>query len=114
MGLFLTDIKGWFYLSGTASNIAGLVAMLFALRNVFPNFEDRQALFLALSDLLVYLQAVLFLREKSPRIYGMIALLSFLQVSVAAVISLSVWFGLLMVLYLFAAVYTLSLFLLYR
>ncbi len=114
VGFFLTDVKGWFYLSSGAANVAGLLATLFALRNILPDFDDRQALFLSLSDLLVYLQIVLFLREKSPRIYGMISLLSFLQVSVAAVISLSSWFGLLMVLYLFFSIYTLSLFLLYR
>ncbi len=113
-GFVLTDLKGWFYLSSSAANLAGVLATIYALRNLFPNFDDRQALFLSLSDLLVYLQAVLFLREKVPRIYGMISLLSFLQVAVAAVISVSAWFGVLMVVYLFIAVYTLSLFLLYR
>ena len=114
LGFVLTDLKGWFQLGSGAAGLAGLAVTALALRDVYRNLDDKQALFLALSNLLVYLQAVLFARQKSPRIYGMIALLSFLQVAVSAVISLSPLFGGLMVLYMFIAVYALALFLIYR
>ncbi len=114
VGFVLTDLKGWFQLGSGAAGLVGLTVTALALRDVYRNIDDKQALFLALSNLLVYLQAVLFVRQKAPRVYGMIALLSFLQVAVSAVISLSPLFGGLMVLYMFIAVYALSLFLIYR
>jgi hypothetical protein len=107
--LYLTDIKGWLRLNNAMSNVAGaatVVICLFELRRIGP---DSQAL--ALANLLFYLQCVLLFRPKLPRVYWMIALLSLLQVAVAAALNDGMLFGLLLVIYFFVGLATLTLFL---
>lgn len=110
--VYFTDIKGWIRLNTSVANLAGLAAVVASLWDYKHVTQDRQLL--ALANLLIYLQCVLLYRPKSPRIYWMLALLSLLQVAVATVLNLSVWFGVLLVLYLFLSLTTLALFLIHR
>ena len=55
---------------------------------------------LALADLLVYLQVILLFQEKDQRVYWWLAVMSLLQVVVAARFSQAVWFGVLLVVYM--------------
>jgi hypothetical protein len=110
--IYFTDIKGWIRLNTSVANLAGLAAVVASLWDYMNVTQERQLL--ALANLLIYLQCVLLYRPKSPRIYWMLALLTLLQVAVATVLNLSVWFGALLVVYLFLALTTLALFLIYR
>ncbi len=110
--LYFTDIRGWIKLPTSWTNLAGVAATVYSLWGIPLNRRD--VLFLSLARLLVYLQFILLYREKTARIYWMIAMLSLLQMAVASVLSISFYFGLLLILFLFAALTALSLFLLYR
>ncbi|MGE0607263.1 MAG: DUF3488 and DUF4129 domain-containing transglutaminase family protein [Pirellulales bacterium] len=110
--VYLTDIRGWLRLNNRQANLAGLatVAVCFwELRQV-----DVEVQVLALANLLFYLQCVNLFRQKEPRIYWMLALLSVLEVAVAAVLNDNLMFAGLLVTYFLVGIATLALFLLMR
>ena len=76
--------------------------------------SGRDSQLLAATNLLVYLQFILLFQHKSERRYWMLALLSLMQVSVAAALGLELSFGLLMLAYLVVALTTLVLFCAHR
>lgn len=111
--VYFVDVRRWIYLNTSMANLAGLAALVASLwdyRQV-PREENQ---LLALANLLIYLQCVLLYRQKTPRIYWMLALLSLLQVAVATVLNLSIWFGVLLLVYLLLALATLTIFLIFR
>lgn len=107
--VILTDIKRWFVLNTPAANVAGMIAVVVSMWD-FLNLT-RDAKLLALADLLVYLQCVLLYRQKNQRVYWMLALLSLLQVAVAAVLNLTVVFPIVLMIYMFVGLTTLAMFL---
>lgn len=98
--VWLTDITGWFRLNRMVTAAAALIAS-FALVWQLAKFHGVDIY--SIANFLVYLQIILLFQEKEVRTYGQLALLSLLQVVVAAVFNQGVLFGFLLVAYLFVA-----------
>ena len=109
---WLTDVTGWVRLNRLASNLGALAALGGSLLGV-RHFGGFTQVFV-IANLLVYLQIVLLLQRKELRIYGLLFLLSLLQVIVSAAFEQEVWFGLLLFGYLFVGLSALTLLYLYR
>jgi transglutaminase-like putative cysteine protease len=89
-----------------------MMAVGFSLTDFFGNDAEYQLL--AVANLLVYLQIVLLFQEKNERIYWQLMILSLLQVVVSAALNLGFQFGVLVVLYMFAAFSAMGLFFFHR
>jgi len=112
VGVHFVDRKRVFHLNRHLANLAALVAVGVSLFDF--SSTDRNLQLLAIANLLVYLQIIVLLQEKNTRIYWQLAMLSLLEVVVAAALNYSVIFGILLVIYLFVGLRTLSLFFVYR
>jgi len=109
---YFSDRRGAVQLGTWASNFASLGALAVAgLRYYTLTSDDRV---LAVADLMGYLQFILQFRPKTVRNLWLLIVVSFLQVSVAAALHTGVVFALLLVVYLFSAVFFLALFYLHR
>ena len=108
----LTDITGYFRLSRTAANLIALAVVLWVLKDVRQWTGIGQVLLI--SKMLVYLQLILLFQQKDHRAYWQLAMISLLQVVVAAAFHQGVVFGVLLVIYFLLAVWTMILFFLYR
>lgn len=110
--VWLTDVTGWFRLNRAVTNVAAVVAFCVFLWQL----SELRGLvrILAIGNLLVYLQIILLFQEKEPRTYGQLALLSLLEVVVAAAFRQKAMFGLLLVVYLFVGLSALVLLFLVR
>ncbi len=107
--IYFTDILGWFRLHRVIANLAALAALFISMRefDVFGGNSSSQLR--AIANLLVYLQFVLLYQEKNQRIYWQLAVLSLLQVVVAAALDLRLGLGLLLVVYMVTALSAMSL-----
>ena len=110
--LWLTDVTGWFRLNRTASNILAVGVVVLSFRELYPFTGGIQIADAAKQ--LVYLQVILLFQRKEFRTYWQLAVLSLLQVIVAAAFNQGFSFGLLLVVYLFVGVSALVLFFLHR
>jgi Flp pilus assembly protein TadB len=110
--VYLTDIKGWVRLNTLGSNIAGGIALVVAVLEFDRIDPDSQLL--ATANLLVYLHSVLLMRRKDTRQYWLLLLLSMLEVAVSSALNLKIFYGVMLVAYLFLGLATLTLFFLYR
>ena len=110
--VIFTDMLAWFRINRTLANLAAIMAVGFSLTDFFGNDAEYQLL--AVANLLVYLQIVLLFQEKNERIYWQLMILSLLQVVVSAALNLGFQFGVLIVLYMFAAFSALGLFFFHR
>ncbi len=100
-----TDILGWFRLNRFVANLAALAALFFSLNDFLQ--PDMRAQLMAIANLLIYLQIVLFYQRKSPRLYWQLTVLSLLQVVVSAALNVGFEFGLVLILYAAVAFSTL-------
>ncbi len=107
-----TDMLRWLCLNRGIANLAALLA-LFSCLSDFLNAGVRGQL-LAVANLLVYLQVILFYQRKSDRLYWQLIMLSLLQVVVSAALNVPVEFGLLLMVYAALAISTLTFFFLHR
>ncbi len=110
--VYFADIKRWVVLNALWSNVVGVAALVLTL--LHWQTLEQEMLFIALANFLTYLQCILHYRAKVQHVYGMLMLLSFLQMAVAAVLASTFTFGLLLVAYLWFAVRTVSLFSIFR
>jgi hypothetical protein len=111
--IYFTDALGWFRLHRVVANLAALGALFISMRE-FDVFGGNSASQLrAIANLLVYLQFVLLYQEKNQRVYWQLAVLSLLQVVVAAALDLPVGLGLLLLVYMFTALSAMSLLFVY-
>ena len=110
--LYLTDVKGWLQLNTTVTNLAGLAALGATWHDW--DYLAGESQLLSMANLLIYLQFVLLYRKKDQRIYWLLILLSLLQVAVASALSMSIFFGLVLLIYLFMGLMTLAIFSVYR
>lgn len=110
--LWVTDTVGWLRLNRMLTNVAAVIAVALSLGEL-SQFRGGGDI-LAIARLLAYLQVILLFQEKEFRTYWQLAVLSLLQVIVAAAFNQGASFGLLLAVYLFVAVVTLGLFFLYR
>ncbi len=104
--VIFTDILGWFYLNRLIANLAALCALFFSLNDFLQPAMRTQLL--AIANLLIYLQIVLFYQQKTPRLYWQLAVLSLLQVVVSAALNVGFEFGLVLILYAVVAFSTLA------
>lgn len=109
--LFFTDRWEKFSLSPLWANVFGLLAFLVACAEFFSNIEGR---LLSGAHFLVYLTWIILLQKKSDTQYWWLCALGFLQIAVGSVLTESGYYGILLVIYLFLAIWTLSVFSLYR
>jgi hypothetical protein len=93
--VIFTDSLRWFRLNRSLANIAALGAVLMSSIDFWTNASEQQLL--AIANLLVYLQIILLYQPKIERRYWELALLSLLQVVVAAALNLGFEFGFLLV-----------------
>lgn len=105
--VIFTDTLHWFHLNRFVANVAALLALFFSLNEFFQ--ADMRAQLLAIANLLIYLQIVLFYQRKIPRLYWQLTVLSLLQVVVAAALNVGFEFGLALMLYAVTAFSTLAL-----
>ena len=110
--LWLTDTVGWVQLNRTATNLAAIGALALSIGELsqFQGGVDIPSL----ARLLVYLQLILLFQKKEFRTYWQLAVLSLVQVIVAAAFNQGASFGLLMIAYLFVGLSALALFFLFR
>ncbi len=111
--IWLTDITGLFRLNRLVANLGALVIGVAILTREFSRFGN-EAHILGVAHLLVYLQILLLLQEKRQREYWQLAVLSLLQVVVAAAFSQGAWFGVVLVVYMLAGLSGLMLLFLHR
>ena len=111
--VLLTDFWKLVRLNTMVANIAGILAVIFCLSDFFEVDHKEEQLF-AVANLLVYLQMVLLFQEKTNRLYGHLLVLSLLQVVVASALGLDLQFGVMLVVYMFAALTALCLFFFHR
>ena len=109
----MTDILRLFRLNAMFANIAGILAVVICLSDFFEYHHKAEQLF-AVANLLVYLQMILLFQEKNNRLYGHLIVLSLLQVVVASALGLELQFGVMLVLYMFAALSALCFLLFHR
>lgn len=110
--VIFTDALGWFHLNRWVANAAALLALFFSLAD-FVQASTRSQL-LAIANLLIYLQIVLFYQRKIDRLYWQLAVLSLLQIVVAAALNVGIEFGVGLILYAAVAFSTLSFFFVHR
>lgn len=116
VAVYVVDYKKWFRFHPWVANIAGFTAVVASLREAtgFSFYSFRDEWLLAVAHLLTYLQFVMLLQEKNQRVYWLLLTLSLLQTAVASALSLELWFGMLLLLYLALVLATLSVFFLFR
>ncbi|MCO6459222.1 MAG: DUF3488 domain-containing protein [Pirellulaceae bacterium] len=110
--IVFTDSLGWFRLHRAVANLAAIVAVVFSLSDFLQNDTQRQLL--SIAHLLIYLQVVLLYQRKSERIYWQLAVLSLLQVVVAAALNVGFEFGVVLVAFTALAFLTLAVFFVHR
>ncbi len=108
LALFLTERWKLFHLRVRWANVLGLAA--FGLAGWELSSGLIEARLLSLAHLLVYLTWIVLFMAKTSRTYWNLCLLSVLHVAVGAVLTSAGGFGLMCVLFLFASVWTLTIF----
>ncbi len=111
--ILFTDILKWFQLNRTVANVAAIFALFF-VADFFRRDRIPGEQLLSIANMLMYLQIVLLYQSKSPRVYGHLAVLSLLQVVVAAAFSVGLQFGVSLLLYMVAGFSTLMVFFIHR
>lgn len=104
IALVVTDWYGWIKVPRVVGNLAAVASVAWTFREFTRLTSDREAQLLAISHMLIYLQVVLVFQVKSRRVHWQLLVLSVLQVVVAAALSLGPQFGLLLTIYLAAAI----------
>lgn len=112
LALFVTERWKLFHLQVRWANLLGLVA--FCLAGWELSSGQIEARLLSLAHLLVYLTWIVLFMTKSTRMTWNLCLLSVLHVAIGAVLTSSGLFGLLCVVFLIAAIWTLTVFTLSR
>ncbi|MBN1911261.1 MAG: DUF3488 domain-containing protein [Pirellulales bacterium] len=108
----VTDVAGWFRLNRMVASILALGAALLTFQQVMPISGTMSIL--SIARLLVYLQIILLFQRKDTRIYAQLLVVSVLEVMITAVFTRGATFGLLLLVYLPAALAVLALLFLYR
>ncbi|MHC4402804.1 MAG: transglutaminase TgpA family protein [Planctomycetota bacterium] len=112
LSLWLTDAAGRFHLKRNAANLAAFAAVAFSVLRLAQS--ERASEFLVVVDLLIFVEIILLFQKKDLRTWWDLAMLSVLQVVVAATLSQGMLFGLLLILYLLLSLSALGLLHLYR
>lgn len=107
--------RGPFSGGGLGEGPARVLGFLALLAASFEFFGDSpEAKLLAGIHLMVYLTWVVLMQQKSNYRYWLLLTLGMMHVAVGSVLTNGTWYGLCMVIYMFGAIWTLSVFSLYR
>lgn len=107
--------RGLFSEGGLGESPARVLGFLALLAASFEFFgESPEAKLLAGIHLMVYLTWVVLMQQKSNYRYWLLLTLGMMHVAVGSVLTNGAWYGLCMVIYMFGAIWTLSVFSLYR
>ncbi len=112
LALFVTERWKLFCLRIRWANVLGLTAFALGGWEFFRG--TTEARLLSLAHVLVYLTWIVLFLEKNTRMYWTMCALAVLHVAVGSVLTTSSVFGLLTILFLVAAIWTLSVFTLHR
>ncbi|MDA7978519.1 MAG: DUF3488 and transglutaminase-like domain-containing protein [Pirellulales bacterium] len=99
-GVILKEVYGK-HLGTFWGNLAAMAALVVAIWSF--DIERTELRLIAMANLLVYAQFVLFFRERNPHAYWMMLLLSLLQVCVASVLINDYWLAILLLGYMLLA-----------
>ena len=110
--LVLCDRLRLVQLNNLVSNIASVCVLIFAFVLAGSQASDRRVLIMA--ELMAHLQFILQFKAKTVRNYWLLALVSFLQTAVAAALETGIAFAVLLIVYMFWALFFLGTFYLYR
>ena len=99
-------------ISSTWANVLGIIALI-ATGYEFTS-ENREGKLLAGTHLLLYATWIVLFQLKTVRLYWFLMALGILQLAVASVLTTKGWFGFCALGYMFGAVWTLSIFSLWR
>ncbi len=108
----IVDYKRLFRLRHYSSGMLGLAACAWLIIQIIRDTQQSQLLNVA--NALIFLQIILLFQRKNVRIYWQLITLSLLQVVVAAALNLGFVFGLMLCIYVAAAIVTLALFATHR
>lgn len=101
-----TGLSSWW------ANFLGIIALCATAFEFFS--ENREGKLLAGTHLLLYSTWIVLFQRKTIRLYWFLMALGILQLAVASVLTTKGWFGFCAVAYMFSAVWTLSIFSLWR
>ena len=102
----LVDGKRLFRLQHYSSGALGIGACVWLIAQIIRDAQQSQLLNVA--NALIFLQLILLYQRKSTRIYWQLITLSLLQVVVAAALNLGFVFGLMLCVYVAAAIVTMA------
>lgn len=101
--------------SGLSSPFANLLGMIALGATIYEFTRDHnEAKLLAGTHLLLYATWIVLFQKKTVRLYWFLMALGILQLAVASVLTTKGWFGFCALAYMFGAVWTLSIFSLWR
>ena len=109
--IWVTDIKGWLRVNRIMASVLALPLLAYALLQL-PR-ATNEAWILVIANVVMYLQLILFFQKKDVVIYWQLAIISLLQVVVAAGFNHGAKFGILLVLYMIVGMSALALSFLY-
>jgi transglutaminase-like putative cysteine protease len=107
-----TEPPGLPGLNTSAANVLGMIALFATLVEFVGQGSERKLL--AGTHLLLYATWIVLFQSKTARLYWFLMALGVLQLAVASVLTTKGWFGISAISYMFAAIWTLSLFSLWR
>ena len=110
--VFIVDHKRLFRLRQFSSGMLGIGACAWLIVQIIRDTQQSQLLNVA--NALIFLQVILLFQRKNIRIYWQLLTLSLLQVVVAAALNLGFVFGLMLCIYIAAAIVTLAMFATHR
>jgi len=97
-GLIFVDLLKWFALPPTMAYLAlGAIAVYSINRLVTISSQSTEPQMVAVSELLVLVQAVLMMQRKSRRIYEQLAVFALLELVVAAIFNNAISYGMLLI-----------------
>src|SRR5262245_57285450 len=113
LALFFNERRRQWQLPTLVTNLLGLAALALAVVEFFGKREDAREL--AAAHLLVYFTWIVLFQVKEMRHYWWLCALSLLQVALGPLLTLSWdWYGVLLLVYLLLAIWTLSVFNFYQ
>ena len=97
--VYLTDIKKRFVMGPALSSIVAISAAVVAAWQMVAQLGPSP--FVAMANLLSYLEVVLLYQRKTPRVYWQLVMLSLLQVVVSTALSAELGYGIMIMMFMF-------------
>jgi hypothetical protein len=110
--LITVDRRNWWHVPVQVANTLGIIAFLLVGLEFFRGDLERRVI--AGGHLLTYLTCIFLVQKKQSLQIWILLAMSILQVAVASILTNSAWLGPTLLLYVMAALWTLSVFSLYR